>query len=153
MRTAAGPYLEALRQRFREEQRQHEITAANSILARYGLRAVPDAAATNDIPVTQAAIRETHSVAPIQPRLFGASASSCLRFAFSREVRTAPIEAVQHVRKMRGGSQAHLLRCSDGGYYVTKFQGNPQHTRILANEMFATRAGLWLSLPMPAVAI
>jgi hypothetical protein len=66
---------------------------------------------------------------------------------------TAPIDAVQHVRKMRGGSQAHLLRCSDGGYYVTKFQGNPQHTRILANEMFATRAGLWLSLPMPAVAI
>ncbi len=71
MRTAAGPYLEALRQRFREEQRQHEITAANSILARYGLRAVPGAAATNDTPVTQAAIRETHSVAPIQPRLFG----------------------------------------------------------------------------------
>lgn len=66
---------------------------------------------------------------------------------------TTPIDAVQHVRKMRGGSQSHLLRCSDGGYYVTKFQGNPQHTRILANEMLATSAGRWLGLPMATVAI
>jgi hypothetical protein len=30
--------------------------------------------------------------------------------------------AFQHIRRMRGGSQAHLLRASDGSYYVTKFQ-------------------------------
>jgi len=54
---------------------------------------------------------------------------------------------------MRGGSQSHLLRASDGNFYVTKFQGNPQHTRVLANEMFGSRLGLWLGLPMPSVEV
>jgi len=54
---------------------------------------------------------------------------------------------------MRGGSQAHLLRASDGGYYVTKFQNNPQHIRVLANEMFATRLAQWLGLPVPRVEV
>ena len=62
-----------------------------------------------------------------------------------------PLYAVQHIRRMRGGSQAHLMRASDGGYYVTKFQNSPQGVRILANEMFATSLGLWLGLPMPQV--
>jgi len=61
--------------------------------------------------------------------------------------------AVQHIRRMRGGSQAHLLRASDGSYYVTKFQNNPQHIRVLANEMFATRLGQWLGLPVPRVEV
>jgi hypothetical protein len=34
---------------------------------------------------------------------------------------------------------------------VTKFQNNPQHVRVLANEMLATRLGLALGLPMPRV--
>jgi hypothetical protein len=49
------------------------------------------------------------------------------------------VEAVQHVRRMRGGAQGHLMRCSDGHYYVVKFRNNPQHLRVLANEMLATR--------------
>ena len=61
--------------------------------------------------------------------------------------------AVQHIRRMRGGSQAHLLRASDGAYYVTKFQNNPQHTRVLANEMFATRLAQWLGVPVPRVEV
>lgn len=60
-----------------------------------------------------------------------------------------PIQAVQHVRKMRGGAQAHLLRASDGNFYVTKFQNNPQSIRILANEYLATKLGQALGLPMP----
>src|SRR5579871_584432 len=55
--------------------------------------------------------------------------------------------AEQHVRRMRGGSQAHLVRASDGAFYVVKFQNNPQSLRVLANEMFATQIGLWLGLP------
>ena len=62
-----------------------------------------------------------------------------------------PLYAVQHIRRMRGGSQPHLLRASDGEYFVTKFSNNPQHIRILANELFATQLGLWLGLPMPRV--
>lgn len=64
---------------------------------------------------------------------------------------THPIYATQHIRRLRGGSQAQLLRASDGHYYVTKFQNNPQHVKILANEMLATRLGIALGLPMPAV--
>jgi len=63
------------------------------------------------------------------------------------------ILAVQHVRRMRGGSQAHLLRASNGAHYVTKFQNNPQHVRVLANEMLATNLGQWLGLPMPRVEV
>jgi hypothetical protein len=37
--------------------------------------------------------------------------------------------------------------------YVTKFQNNPQHIRVLANEMLATRLGLALGLPMPRVEV
>ncbi len=62
---------------------------------------------------------------------------------------SACISAVQHLRPLRGGAQSHLLRASDGCCYVTKFQNNPQHVRVLANEMLATRLGLALGLPMP----
>jgi len=63
------------------------------------------------------------------------------------------ISAVRHLRPLRGGAQAHLLRASDGASYVTKFQNNPQHIRVLANEMFATNLGLALGLPMPRVEV
>src|SRR5262249_27852362 len=66
---------------------------------------------------------------------------------------TTGLCAMQHIRRMRGGSQSHLLRASDGAYYVVKFQNNPQHVRVLANEMFATRLAQWLGLPVPQVAV
>jgi hypothetical protein len=50
-----------------------------------------------------------------------------------------PIAAVQHIRRMRGGAQGQLMRCSDDHSYVVKFRNNPQHHRILANELLATR--------------
>jgi hypothetical protein len=58
----------------------------------------------------------------------------------------ACISAVEHVRKLRGGSQSQLLRASDGAYYVCKLTNNPQHVRVLANEMLATRLGHLLGL-------
>ena len=63
------------------------------------------------------------------------------------------ISAIQHLRPLRGGAQAHLLKASDGACYVTKFQNNPQHIRVLANEMLATNLGLALGLPMPRVEV
>ena len=63
------------------------------------------------------------------------------------------ISAVQHLRRLRGGSQPHLLKASDGTSYVTKFQNNPQHIRVLANEMLATRLGRLLGLPMSRVEV
>jgi hypothetical protein len=61
--------------------------------------------------------------------------------------------AVQHIRRMLGGSQAHLLRASDGKFYVTKFKNNPNHVRVLASEYLATRLGILLGLPMAEVRI
>jgi Family of unknown function (DUF6876)/HipA-like kinase len=63
----------------------------------------------------------------------------------------APIYAVQRIRCLRGGSQSQLLRASDGGFYVTKALKNPQHVRVPANEMLASRLGQLLGLPMPRV--
>src|SRR5579863_1913001 len=59
--------------------------------------------------------------------------------------------AVEHVRRMRGGAQAQLMRCDDEAYYIVKFQNNPQHLRILANEMLATRLAARLGLSVPQV--
>jgi hypothetical protein len=58
-------------------------------------------------------------------------------------------EAVEHIRRMRGGAQAHLLRCDDQRYYIVKFQNNPQGTRVLANELLATRLAARLGLSVP----
>jgi len=63
------------------------------------------------------------------------------------------ISAIEHLRPLRGGAQSHLLRASDGRCYVTKFQNNPQHIRVLANEMLASNLGLLLGLPMPQVQV
>jgi hypothetical protein len=61
--------------------------------------------------------------------------------------------AVEHVRRMRGGAQAQLMRCDDEAYYIVKFQNNPQHLRILANEMLATRLAARLGLHVPQVEV
>jgi len=37
----------------------------------------------------------------------------------------------------------------DGHYYVVKFQNNPQHIRVLANELLATRIAERIGLPVP----
>ncbi len=48
-----------------------------------------------------------------------------------------PLTARRHVRKMRGGAQSHLLEADDGNFYIVKFQNNPQHRRVLVNELVA----------------
>jgi hypothetical protein len=63
------------------------------------------------------------------------------------------VAAVQHVRRMRGGAQAHLMRAQDGHFYVVKFQNNPQHLKVLANEFLATRLAEHLGLPVPGTEI
>jgi len=63
------------------------------------------------------------------------------------------IAAVQHIRRMRGGAQGHLMRCSDNQFYVVKFLNNPQHIRVLTNEYFATGLAESVGLPVPATAI
>ena len=66
---------------------------------------------------------------------------------------TARLRAVELVRRMRGGSQPWLVRCDDGQCYVVKFQNNPQHVRVLANELLAGRLAQLINLPAAACAI
>src|SRR5437899_12553240 len=54
---------------------------------------------------------------------------------------------------MRGGAQGHLMRCSDGNFYVVKFRNNPQHLRDLANELLATRLAQGAELPVAAAEV
>lgn len=58
--------------------------------------------------------------------------------------------AVQQIRRMRGGAQGHLMLADDGNAYVVKFQNNPQHLRVLANELMATRLAATIGLTVPA---
>lgn len=58
------------------------------------------------------------------------------------------VQALEFVRRMRGASQPWLVRCEDGASYVVKFRNNPQHPRVLANEMLAARLAQWLGLPV-----
>ena len=60
------------------------------------------------------------------------------------------VVAVEFIRRMRGGSQPFLMGCDDGETYVVKFRNNPQHVRILANEMLASRLAALILLPVPA---
>ena len=63
------------------------------------------------------------------------------------------LRALEQIRRMRGGAQSHLMRCDDGYYYVVKFQNNPQHTRVLVNELLGTRLASRLGLPTTPAAI
>ncbi len=69
------------------------------------------------------------------------------------QVSAKPLRALEEIRRMRGGSQSHLMRCSDDHYYVVKFQNNPQHRRVLVNELLATRLATLLGLPTTTGAI
>lgn len=75
------------------------------------------------------------------------SAAVCLRGQSAPGAAT--VQAVQHIRRMRGGAQSHLMRASDGFFYIVKFQNNPQDVRVLANEWFATRLAQRLGIPVP----
>jgi hypothetical protein len=64
-----------------------------------------------------------------------------------------PVQAIAHVSRLRGGSQAQLMLAGDGHKYAVKFQDNPQSTRVLANEYLAIRLAqlIGLSVPQPTI--
>jgi hypothetical protein len=56
---------------------------------------------------------------------------------------------VQAIRRMRGGAQSQLMLGADGNLWVVKFKNNPQHLRVLANELIATRIAEAVGLSVP----
>jgi hypothetical protein len=59
------------------------------------------------------------------------------------------VVAVQAIRRMRGGAQSQLVLGADGKLWVVKFKNNPQHLRVLANELIATRIADAVGLTVP----
>src|SRR6202161_1161859 len=64
-----------------------------------------------------------------------------------------PLTAIRHVRKMRGGAQAHLMEADDGNWYVVKFRNNPQHWRVLVNEVLCATLLDYLKIAVPETAL
>jgi hypothetical protein len=64
-----------------------------------------------------------------------------------------PVNAIRFIRKMRGGAQAHLVEADDGNFYIVKFQNNPQHRRILVNEVIAAGILEHLQITSPSCEI
>ena len=52
---------------------------------------------------------------------------------------------------MRGGAQSQLMLGADSNLWVVKFQNNPQHIRVLANELIVTRLASVIGLTVPPV--
>jgi hypothetical protein len=69
---------------------------------------------------------------------------------FAVEAKPVAVLAVQAIRRMRGGAQSQLMLGADGKLWVVKFQNNPQHLRVLANELIATRIAAAVGLSVPA---
>lgn len=59
------------------------------------------------------------------------------------------VAARQHIKRMRGGANAHLMLAADNAYYVVKFRNNPQHPRVLVNELICYVLLAHLQLPAP----
>jgi hypothetical protein len=51
---------------------------------------------------------------------------------------------------MRGGAQSQLMLGADARLWVVKFKNNPQHPRVLPNELIATRLAEAVGLTVPA---
>ncbi len=54
---------------------------------------------------------------------------------------------------MRGGAQAHLLEADDANWYVVKFRNNPQHRRVLVNELVSSVLLDYLQVSAPRTAL
>jgi hypothetical protein len=63
------------------------------------------------------------------------------------------LKGVVHISPLRGGSQAQIMRVNNGAYFAVKFQGNPQHTRVLANEYLACRLAQLIGLSVSQTVI
>jgi hypothetical protein len=61
---------------------------------------------------------------------------------------TARVVAVDHIRSLDRGCQAHLIRCSDGFDYLVKFPNDPSGAKTLACDLLGTLLAIQLGLPV-----
>lgn len=69
----------------------------------------------------------------------------------SRDTRapTPRVKAIKVIQRMRGGSQSRLMLGDDNNLWIVKFKNNPQHLRVLANELIATQIAEDVGLSVP----
>lgn len=60
-----------------------------------------------------------------------------------------PVRAIQAIAQMPGGSQSKLMLGEDRNLWVVKFKNNPQHLKILVNELMASRMAEAIGLSVP----
>ncbi|MGH9375170.1 MAG: HipA family kinase [Terriglobia bacterium] len=65
---------------------------------------------------------------------------------------TPAVRALEFIRRMRGGSRPWLVACDDAAYYVVKLRKNPQHVRVLANELLGALLSRLLRVPVASPA-
>ena len=63
------------------------------------------------------------------------------------------VNAIQVISRLRGGAQSRMMLCDDRNLWVIKFKNNPQHLRVLANELMATQMAETVGLSVPVVGI
>ncbi len=61
--------------------------------------------------------------------------------------------ARRFIRKMRGGSQGHLIEGTDGNCYVVKFVNNLQHRRVLINDWVSSHLMRRIGISTPPTAL
>ena len=61
-----------------------------------------------------------------------------MRLDVQRTAHRPAVAAAKPIRRMRGGTQSYLIEADDGNFYVVKFSNNPQHPRLLVNELIAS---------------
>ena len=66
---------------------------------------------------------------------------------------TPIISALRHLQRMRGGTQSQLFLGSDSRCWVVKFQNNPQHLRVLANEWIVSSLARAIGFSVPEIGI
>src|SRR5450631_2995809 len=64
-----------------------------------------------------------------------------------------PLPISKVIRRLRGGSQAHMVECEDGRFYVAKFSGNPQGNRTLINEWIVSHVMSHLGVSTPGLRV
>ena len=95
-----------------------------------------------------------HPLGPLSQTDLSPTSNSALIFG-PKSVRapTPRVKAIKVIQRMRGGSQSRLMLADDGNPWIVKFKNNPQHLRVLANELIATQIAQAIGLSVPVSGI
>jgi hypothetical protein len=89
----------------------------------------------------------------MQADLLPVGKSAIILTSESGRTLTPRVNAIKFISRMRGGSQSRLMLGDDHNLWIVKFKNNPQHLRVLANELIATQIAEVIGLSVPVSGI